>query len=111
MDLTQNHFELFGLPVAFDIDSQQLAERYRELQRTLHPDRYASASAQEQRLAVQYSGLVNEAYSTLNRPLSRALYLLGLAGVQPPVGRHCLPGAFGVEKSIQVFIKTMIQHW
>ena len=52
MDLTQNHFELFGLPVAFYIDAQKLEERYRELQRTLHPDRYANAGERERRLSV-----------------------------------------------------------
>ena len=55
MELKQNHFELFKLPVAFEVDTQQLAERYRELQRTLHPDRYANASDRERRLSIQHA--------------------------------------------------------
>lgn len=78
---SDNYFELFDLPAGFDLDSGQLGERYRRLQGELHPDRYASASAHEQRLAVQYSALVNEAYDTLRRPLARALYLLRMAGM------------------------------
>lgn len=82
MDLTQNHFELFGLPVAFDIDAQQLAERYRELQRTLHPDRYANAGERERRLSVQHAAQVNDAFQTLKSSLLRARYLLQLKGVE-----------------------------
>jgi molecular chaperone HscB len=47
----------------------------------MHPDRYAGASAYEQRLAVQYSSRINEAYATLRKPLTRALYLLDIAGM------------------------------
>ncbi len=82
MELTQNHFELFGLPVAFDIDAQQLAERYRELQRILHPDRYANASDRERRLSIQHAAQVNDAFQTLKSSLRRARYLLQLQGVE-----------------------------
>lgn len=80
-DFKQNFFELFGLPVSFDVDGSALGARYRQLQGELHPDRFSGASDLEQRLAVQYSSRVNEAYATLRKPLSRALYLLELAGV------------------------------
>ena len=82
MELKQNHFELFGLPVVFDVDTQQLAERYRELQRTLHPDRYANASDRERRLSIQHAAQVNEAFQTLKSSLSRARYLLQLKGIE-----------------------------
>ncbi len=81
IDLSSNHFELFGLPVGFVIDAQALAERYRELQRVVHPDRFASGSDQEQRLALQQATRVNEAYETLRDPLRRAQYLLELHGM------------------------------
>lgn len=80
LNLQKNFFQLFDLPVDFAVDQDKLGDRYRVLQGELHPDRYASAPAQEQRLAVQYSALVNEAYATLRKPLSRALYLMHLAG-------------------------------
>ncbi len=82
MELTQNHFELFGLPVAFDIDAQQLAERYRDLQRKLHPDRYANATDRERRLSIQHAAQVNEAFQTLKSSLLRARYLLQLKGIE-----------------------------
>lgn len=94
-DFQRNYFQLFDLPVDFTLDATQLGERYRHLQRELHPDRYAGASAHEQRLAVQYSALVNEAYATLRKPLSRALYLLELAGLSGErVAAEPLDGGF-----------------
>jgi len=80
-DFQSNYFQLFDLPVDFAVDLAQLGARYRQLQKELHPDRYAGASAHEQRLAVQYSALINEAYTTLRKPLSRVLYLLELSGM------------------------------
>lgn len=81
LDFSKSYFELFGLPESFEIDTAQLAERYRTLQATLHPDRFASASDQERRLSVQGASWINEAYETLKVPLSRARYLLTLKGV------------------------------
>lgn len=81
MELTQNHFELFGLPVNFDIDTQQLSERYRDLQRTVHPDRFANASDRERRLSVEKAAQINEAFQILKSPLNRARYILQLRGV------------------------------
>ncbi len=78
LDFSSNHFDLFGLPAVFALDSDQLAGRYRDLQRELHPDRFAAAGEREKRLSLQASTLVNEAYQTLKDPLSRARYLLTL---------------------------------
>jgi molecular chaperone HscB len=79
--LSLNHFQLFELPATFDVDLQQLTERYRDLQRAVHPDRYANASEQERRLAMQRTAQLNEAFQVLKNPLSRARYLLELKGV------------------------------
>jgi len=78
LDFSKNHFELFGLPVSFRVDGAQLAERYRALQRALHPDRFAVAADREKRLSMQASIRVNEAFQTLKDPLQRARYLLSL---------------------------------
>jgi molecular chaperone HscB len=81
IDFTRNHFELFGLPMRFRIDAQALQRAYRDLQRDVHPDRYAGGSDHEKRLALQASARVNEAYRTLKDPVTRAEYLLQLAGI------------------------------
>jgi molecular chaperone HscB len=77
----KNHFELFGLPVSFDVDADDLTLRYRELQRCVHPDKFANASDQERRLSLQMTALVNEAFQTLKDPVRRGRYLLDLRGV------------------------------
>ncbi len=79
--LEKNHFELFGLPPRFDIDSADLSVRYRNLQRHFHPDRYASGSDQQRRLALQMTAHINEAFQILKDPLARGRYILGLQGV------------------------------
>jgi molecular chaperone HscB len=79
-DWAKNYFELLGLPVGFDIDTGDLALRYRTVQRRVHPDRHATASAEERRLSMQMTTLVNEAYQTLKDPVRRGRYLLNLDG-------------------------------
>lgn len=81
MELTQNHFELFDLPLSFEVDKQLLSERYRELQRAVHPDKFANASDRERRLSVQKAAQINEAFQVLKAPQARARYLLELQGV------------------------------
>lgn len=80
-DFSKNHFALFGLPVAFELNARSLDQTWRELQREVHPDRFANASDAEQRLAAQWATRVNEAYRTLKSPINRARYLLQLEGV------------------------------
>lgn len=78
--LTRSHFELFALPEQYTLDHSVLDERYRELQRHMHPDNYASASDQERRLSIQHAAQINEAYETLKDPVKRGRYLLELRG-------------------------------
>jgi molecular chaperone HscB len=75
-----NHFELMGLPVAFAIDGERLERGYRDLQARVHPDRFASSTGTEKRVAMQWAARANEAYRTLRDPVARARYLLGLRG-------------------------------
>ena len=83
VNLNQNHFELFGLPRRFVVDAAALEARYRELQREVHPDRFAAAPEIERRASMQLATRVNEAYQTLKSPLRRAVYILRLRGVDP----------------------------
>lgn len=76
--MTQNHFSLFGLPVAFDLDAATLSATYLKLAAACHPDKFAGASAFEQRQSLMMASTVNEAYRTLQQPLDRASYLLSL---------------------------------
>ena len=82
---TPCHFALFELQPSFNLDLDQLATRYRELARGVHPDRFADASEREQRLALEQSASLNEAYQTLKSPPKRARYLLALNGGELPL--------------------------
>jgi molecular chaperone HscB len=81
MDFTQTHFALFGLPQTYSLDRTQLDGAYRELQNTVHPDRFAAQPEVEQRVAMQWATKVNEAYQTLKHPVNRGVYLLKLQGI------------------------------
>lgn len=77
-----NHFELFGLSCQFELDGSSLSSQFRELQRRFHPDKFAIASEQDRRLAVQKAAQINDAYQTLSDPVRRAEYLLSLNGIE-----------------------------
>jgi len=76
-----DHFSLFGLPSRFDLDAQALESAWRTVAAQVHPDRYATASPAERRVAMQWAARANEAYRQLRDPLLRARYLCEQAGV------------------------------
>ena len=78
MNLQSNDFELFSLPVQFKQDRSVIDARWKELQREAHPDKFAAQGAAAQRVAMQWSVRINEAYQRLKDPLKRATYLCEL---------------------------------
>ncbi|HEY8570118.1 Fe-S protein assembly co-chaperone HscB [Microbulbifer sp.] len=100
MKLQQNHFEIFGLPVAYEVDRQLLTKRYRELQQEFHPDRFAAKSDREQMLSMQYAAQINEANNTLKDPVARAQYLLQLFGVEIKPEQTTADGEFLMQQMI-----------
>lgn len=80
-DFKQDFFQLFGLLEHYQLDSTALEQHYRTLQTQVHPDKFAHLSEAEQRVSMQMSTRVNEAYQTLRSPIKRARYLLTLHGV------------------------------
>ncbi len=75
-----DHFALLGLPRSFVLDREALEHAWRELQGRVHPDRFATGSQAERRIAMQWASRVNEAHRVLRSPLRRARYLCELAG-------------------------------
>ena len=82
------YFTLFNLPAGFTLDEDTLESRYRTLAARFHPDRFAAASAFEQKQAVMMSATVNEAYRTLKNPIDRAAYLLKEQGIDADAPEH-----------------------
>ncbi|MCD6027552.1 MAG: Fe-S protein assembly co-chaperone HscB [Solimicrobium sp.] len=77
----QNHFELFHLPVQFEVDMAQLDRAFHQVQGQVHPDKFVDAGSAEQRVAMQWATRANDAYQTLKSPLKRASYLCELNDV------------------------------
>lgn len=75
MQLTDDDFTLFAVTRTFAQDRGALDARWKELQREAHPDRFAAQGPAAQRLAMQWSVRINEAYQRLKDPLRRAAYL------------------------------------
>lgn len=99
MDFNADHFALFNLPRVFRIDATQLDTRFRELQAQVHPDRFADADETQRRLSLQWATKANEAYLTLKKPLSRAMYLLELADAAlNPANNRAMSTDFLVEQ-------------
>ena len=82
------YFTLFQLEPSFDIDAENLEQTYRALAARFHPDKFASASAFEQKQAVMMSSTINDAYRTLKNPIDRAAYLLKTLGIDADAPEH-----------------------
>lgn len=81
MKSEKNYFTIFGLPISFEVDSATLTQRYRELQKVVHPDNFTGSVGQEKIISVQQAALINDAYNVLKNPMLRAKYLLSLNGI------------------------------
>lgn len=99
MNLSYSDFELFGLPQQFAQDRAAIDARWKELQREAHPDKFAAQGMAAQRVALQWSVRINEAYQRLKDPLRRAAYLCELRGA--PIDAHqntAMPADFLMEQ-------------
>ena len=82
------YFNLFQLEPSFNIDTEALEQSYRALAALFHPDKFASASAFEQKQAVMMSSTINDAYRTLKSPIDRAAYLLKSQNIDADAPEH-----------------------
>ena len=76
-----NYFELFSISESYTVDIDVITDNYRLLQKQYHPDRFATATESEKLVVVQKSAQINDAYTTLKHPVSRAEYILKLRGL------------------------------
>jgi len=97
--LAVNDFELFDIPKQFAQDRAALDTRWKNLQREAHPDKFSAQGSAAQRVAMQWSVRINEAYQRLKDPLRRAAYLCELAGA--PINAEnntAMPAEFLVQQ-------------
>ena len=75
-----DYYELLGVPRSLNLSLDALQQRYYELSRQLHPDRFMQKPEAERQRALDMSSALNDAYRTLKDPIKRAQYLLTLEG-------------------------------
>ena len=99
ISLQSNDFELFGLPMGFALARESVDARWKELQREAHPDKFAAQGDAAQRLAMQWSVRINEAYQRLKDPVKRAAYLCELHGAPVQAENNtAMPAAFLMQQ-------------
>ena len=99
MNLQSTDFELFNLPLTFAQDRVAIDARWKDLQREAHPDKFSAQGAAAQRIAMQWSVRINEAYQRLKDPVRRAAYLCELH--QAPINAEnntAMPTAFLMQQ-------------
>ena len=87
------------MPERFEQDNAQLDSRWKALQASAHPDRFAADGAAAQRAAMQWAVRINEAYRRLKNPIRRAALLCELNG--SPIDAQdntAMPAMFLIEQ-------------
>ncbi|RPI61381.1 MAG: Fe-S protein assembly co-chaperone HscB [Planctomycetaceae bacterium] len=89
--LMTDYFTLLGLPRHYDLDEDDLRQKFFALNRHAHPDQHGGESPEVQQLSLALSAAINDAYRTLKDPASRGAYLLELLGGQSSAGDKSVP--------------------
>ena len=71
-----DYFTLLGLPRTYSVDLKQAEENYRDMQKSVHPDKLALV--EEAVVPEGFSSLLNKAISVIKSPTDRAMHLLFL---------------------------------
>ena len=79
--MSLNFFTLLQLPETFVIDLEKLDQNYQNIQKEIHPDRFATSDDQTKLESIKKTAQANNAYQTLKSPIRRAEYLLLLEGI------------------------------
>ena len=91
-----NYFELFGLPIGFQVDTQKLRAAFMDIQKATHPDKFAQGNPEEQEAALEKwksSGAearataAGKAQTAQEKKVAEERALQVLQGLQASVGR------------------------
>src|SRR3546814_139679 len=75
-----DEFKRLSLAPCFNINLEELENKYFQLQRTLHPDNFIGATSLEKDFSKLHSAALNQGYTILKDPLKRAEHLLKIQG-------------------------------
>jgi len=92
-----NYFELFGLPIGFQVDTQKLRAAFMDIQKASHPDKFAQGSPDEQEAALEQSSMANKGFTLLNQKERILPYVLEILGILIPDEKYALEPDFLME--------------
>lgn len=97
-----NSFEFFRLPIQFNFDIAHLETAYLRAQAAIHPDLLVTKSALEKRIATSQAATINEAYTRLKNPLTRAEDFLKAKNV-------AVPGSHGTTVAVDSLLEEILE--
>ena len=89
-----NYFELYNLPILYQVDEAQVKKKFYELSKNFHPDFHVNESEEKQQEILELSTLNNKAYQVLSNPLKRIEYILQLNNLMTEGDKYQLPQDF-----------------
>jgi molecular chaperone HscB len=92
-----NFFELFGLPIGFQVDTNKLRAAFMDIQRASHPDKFTQDSPDAQEEALERSAIANKAFTLLNNKELVLPYVLETMGYIEPDEKYTLSPDFLME--------------
>lgn len=92
-----NYFELYELPVSFNINAGLLRTKFYELSKRFHPDFYVNESEEKQEEILNLSTQINKAYNTLSNQQKLVEYILTLFQLLADGDKYALPQTFLME--------------
>ena len=92
-----NYFDLYEIPIAFQIDHIALKKKYFELSRKYHPDFFSQENESKQTEALEKSSTVNKAFKVFQNKNETIKYVLQLKNLLEEEEKYQLPPAFLME--------------
>lgn len=92
-----NYFQLFDIKPTFNPDTTQVKNKFYELSRLYHPDRFAAEGAEKMVEALKMAADLNLAYKTLKDSDATMAYVLRIHGMLEDEEKYSLPPAFLME--------------
>ncbi|EGG15007.1 hypothetical protein DFA_09827 [Cavenderia fasciculata] len=76
-----NPFDIFSIKPEYNVDLKDISNRFKQLQKKLHPDLFQTLSKKEQDLSKDQATALNGAYNILRSPFLRAEFMLNDKGL------------------------------
>ena len=92
-----NYFELFDLPIGFQVDTAKLRAAFMDIQKASHPDKFTQASEEAQNEALEKSAVANKAFTLLNNRDKILPYVLEITGILEAEEKYALQPDFLME--------------